>query len=213
MNRDSVVYVVIFAFLIAFVFVGVLSAAYIGTKTIVDDNREFAFYSALLSSLGLDVSDKASVESAFSSVEVAGYEGQDIYRLKNADNGYNYAIVVSGPGLWGTVSIVLAVSEDLSRIRGLSILDQNETPGLGGRITENWFLAQFKGESVSTSGIDVVQTGGSGDADRSNSKVDGITGATRTSDAMEAIVNKGLKTLREAVSSLSDSDFVSAAGR
>ncbi len=32
-----------------------------------------------------------------------------------------------------------------TRILGLAFLRHSETPGLGGRITEDWFLEQFRG--------------------------------------------------------------------
>ncbi len=109
-----------------------------------------------------------------------------------------YGTQFAGPGLWGTIEGVIAVTADLREIVGIEIVSDNETPGLGGRINEPWFKDQFRGERVTAGGIDVTQIAGDGDPDRVNGLIDGVTGATRTSDSMEAIVNRELQRLQNA---------------
>jgi Na+-transporting NADH:ubiquinone oxidoreductase subunit C len=106
------------------------------------------------------------------------------------------AVVQAGPGLWGTITAIVSSDAAVARLRGLEILSQNETPGLGGRVDEAWFKAQFKGELVGTLGV-TVNPAGPGDADHENARVDAITGASRTSQGIQAILDASLGRLRK----------------
>ena len=74
-------------------------------------------------------------------------------------------------------------------IVGLDIISHSETPGLGGRIEEDWFKEQFRGELIPPGGVRVMKGEGGMDLDQGNGMVDGVTGASLTSAAMETIVN------------------------
>jgi Na+-transporting NADH:ubiquinone oxidoreductase subunit C len=102
------------------------------------------------------------------------------------------------PGLWGPITAVLATDKAGTVIQGFAIVDQQETPGLGGRITEPWFTAQFKGKKTLPDGtIAFAQGTGKGNFDPNNGTVDAITGASRTSDFVKALVNKELALARQ----------------
>jgi len=79
---------------------------------------------------------------------------------------------------------------DLETIVGLEVLDHQETPGLGARITEDEFLQQFNGKVVRPELLVVKEAG-----DDKN-KVDAITGATRTSNAVQGIINDHVSKVR-----------------
>jgi Na+-transporting NADH:ubiquinone oxidoreductase subunit C len=68
-------------------------------------------------------------------------------------------------------------------IKGLAFTEQNETPGLGGRIEEDWYKEQFKGTTLSGSLSYGEETG-----------LDAITGATSTSNAVLKILNTFIET-------------------
>ena len=195
MNREGTVYTIVFVFIVSFAFVLLLSLTNQATIEQVELNREIVRQGAILSAMGIDAEGTDAIQEKYDSVAadpdaglyVATINGQVVY-------GAQFA----GPGLWGTFEGVLAVTADLSEVVGIEIVCDNETPGLGGRINESWFKDQFRGERVADDGITVTQTAGDGDPDPANSLVDGITGATRTSDSMEAIVNRELQRLRSA---------------
>lgn len=121
------------------------------------------------------------------------------------------AIVFSFPGLWDTITAVIAVSPGLTdegfmaeRFSGLRIVSHKETPGLGGRIEEEWFYRQFEG-LPSAMGVKVTMTGTGVTPARADdpvplspSEVDGITGATMTCRFLETGVNKMLQDLAAA---------------
>ncbi|MDC7246170.1 MAG: FMN-binding protein, partial [Sphaerochaetaceae bacterium] len=87
----------------------------------------------------------------------------------------------TGAGLWGPITIVVGFVDE-STLSGVSILSQNETPGLGARIEEPWFTAQFSGKSGPFTFVEE----GTASAD---DEIDSITGATRTSQAFRTIIN------------------------
>jgi Na+-transporting NADH:ubiquinone oxidoreductase subunit C len=98
------------------------------------------------------------------------------------------AVPLSGPGLWGRIDGVLALEPDLTTIKGVRFYKQSETPGLGGEIGADWFQIQFKGKSIlSQTGTPGFTIGKPGEVRDANS-VDGISGATMTSDRVEDIL-------------------------
>lgn len=99
------------------------------------------------------------------------------------------AVPFSGSGLWGPIKGVLALESDLKTIRGVRFYQQEETPGLGGEIGSEWFQRQFKGKKiVSGSGAPGFRVEKAGTPAADNA-VDGITGATVTSDRVQLILD------------------------
>jgi Na+-transporting NADH:ubiquinone oxidoreductase subunit C len=103
------------------------------------------------------------------------------------------AVPFSGPGLWGPIKGVLSLKPDLRTIRGIRFYQQEETPGLGGEIGAEWFQKQFEGkEIVSASnepGFRIVKPG----KDIDKNSVNGITGATMTSERVQMILDGLIK--------------------
>ena len=52
-------------------------------------------------------------------------------------SGGDVAFEISGSGLWGPIRGIVAVLPDMKTIKGITIIYQEETPGLGGRIGED----------------------------------------------------------------------------
>jgi Na+-transporting NADH:ubiquinone oxidoreductase subunit C len=104
-----------------------------------------------------------------------------------------YAIPINGQGFWGPVSGMVAVDPGISSIIGLAFYKHSETPGLGGRLTENWFTDQFRGLKLSPASrgetIFRLLPAGTGTAPND---LDAITGATMTSNAVTRILNRNL---------------------
>lgn len=186
MNKQSTIYSMVFMFIVAFAFVFLLSLTNEATRGMVELNQEVARKRAVLSALGIESLTDEEVLSRFEDVEQLDRDDTTIFRA-TVDGETVYAKQFAGSGLWGTIEGVLGVNGEVSRTVGLEIINHNETPGLGGRITEPWFKEQFAGEQIADDGIEF--TSGDGDTDHDNSEVDGITGATRTTESMERIVN------------------------
>ncbi len=192
MNKQSLIYTVIFTFLASFVFVTVLAFANDSTREQVQLNQEVARQRAILNALGVDYDGPEDVLAKFDELEIEDRDGIEFYMARKDDHTA-IAKEFSGSGLWGTIRGILAVQEDLSRTVGIEIIEHNETPGLGGRIDEPWFKEQLRNLRIVDGTIDVGGAG-DGDEDKENGEIDAITGATRTSDAMRVILSNELST-------------------
>ena len=140
---------------------------------------------------GIEAETLTEVDNAFKNIEEKTING-NIYYISSGAEGNVYASKYTGPGLWGKISGYIAMSQDISRVTGFAITDQVETPGLGARIGEEWFLEQLKGEKIVNQNI-VVLGGGTGDQSKDNGEIDGVTGATRTSDGIQSILTSAIQ--------------------
>lgn len=202
MKKDGLVYTIIFSFIITFIFVFMLSMSHELTKDKVAAYNSFSEKRAILSAFNIKISDEKEVLNTFKNkVKIKKINEKIVYYVE-IDNQSYYAKKFSGNGLWGTITGILAVNQNATRIYGLEILTHNETPGLGGRIEEDWFLKQFNNEAIIENKIAINTKGtGKGDYETDNGRLDAITGATQTTNFLEKIVNNEIikvkKLLRE----------------
>ena len=105
------------------------------------------------------------------------------------------AIRFAGPGLWAPIKGFLAMDPELTKIKGISFYEQEETPGLGGEIVQGWFLARFMGLSIRDAAGNPGIIIGAGE--NAPNRVDGISGATMTCDKVQAMLNEAIKSIVE----------------
>lgn len=117
----------------------------------------------------------------------------EVFFLRNDDGSLRSIVLpVSGYGLWSTLYGYLALEPDANTVAGLVFYDHGETPGLGGEIDNPAWRAQWVGKTLTDSDgrvqIEVVK--GSVDASSSTAqyKVDGLSGATLTSQGVSQLV-------------------------
>ena len=110
-----------------------------------------------------------------------------IYILRNGEDVSLAILPIAGAGYQGPIQGMLAMHGDMNTIAGLAITEQVETPGLGARIEEPAWQAQFPGIKVRDPSGKLRFTIQRGPA-TNDYEVDGITGATRTSNAMTQII-------------------------
>jgi Na+-transporting NADH:ubiquinone oxidoreductase subunit NqrC len=87
------------------------------------------------------------------------------------------------------ISLFVCVCPDLETIKGIEVLDHAETPGLGGRMTEDEFKRQFAGKKLKPK-ISIVR----GKERVDSNEVHAITGASYTSKGIENIINEAMET-------------------
>lgn len=194
MKKESRLYTIIFSFLITFVFV--LSLALLNASTIqkVQNNERLLKIKAILKAFGIEYDHDQEALLIFEKyVKINKLNNIDLYTYYGTKTFYG--IVFNGSGLWSNISGFLAVDENVERIIGIEFISQAETPGLGGRIEEDWFKKQFRFERLHDGSVK-MRIGGIGDFDTENGIVDAITGATSTSKAVEKIINEHLVILR-----------------
>ena len=89
-----------------------------------------------------------------------------------SDQGYN-----------GTIRILAGILPDNS-IKGLEIVEQTETPGLGAKISASAFKDQFQGKAIFSTRWMVKKDGGD---------IDAVTGATISPRAVVSALKTGLE--------------------
>jgi len=104
-----------------------------------------------------------------------------------------------GNGLQGEIHGAIALMDDLDTIKGITIIKQEETPGLGGRIGETEFLGQFKNKKLFPE-LRIVRQGKASGIN----EVDGITGATLSCNALQEMLNSESKKYIPAIKGTSD---------
>jgi Na+-transporting NADH:ubiquinone oxidoreductase subunit C len=109
------------------------------------------------------------------------------YFVMKEGNAEKVVIPVEGLAMWGTVYGFLALDRDGSTIRGLTYYDQKETPGLGGEIGNPAWQSLWAGrQAYDEKGVPAIRVikGQAGPADEDPHRVDGMSGATITSNAI-----------------------------
>jgi len=108
--------------------------------------------------------------------------------IYNNGSRTNYVIPMQGLGLWGPISAYLALDDDLNTVYGVVFDHEKETPGLGAEIKTDAFQNQFKGKKIydpdgSFASISVLKGSGH-DIEEEPHEVDGVSGATMTSNGV-----------------------------
>jgi RnfABCDGE-type electron transport complex G subunit len=163
------------------------------SSDVIEANRERGMKLAVLSALSVPLEDRTPEEVFGRSIKKVSTEAGTLY-LSEEEGSELAAFKISGPGFWGPISMLLAVDmKDLS-IRGLELLEQEETPGLGARIEESGFRESFAGKLLSQP----LRVRRKGEKLEPND-VAAITGATISSKAVEKIINESSHPYIEAI--------------
>jgi Na+-transporting NADH:ubiquinone oxidoreductase subunit C len=111
-----------------------------------------------------------------------------------------YTLPIEGKGLWSTLYGYLALDADLDTVRGITFYKHGETPGLGGEIEKDWFQENFVGKKIREGDEIVSVTVVKGhaadkypDPEQLEHHVDGISGATITSQGVTRMLKSGLE--------------------
>jgi len=194
-----------YMFFITLFFTSIVSGVKVLNEERIERNQKAKLQRIILSVLQIPRNGEPSdekvnqvFETRIKSIQVEGttlYLGYD----EEGKTILGYAFPVGGPGFWGPVFGMVAVDSEASKILGIAFYKHAETPGLGARITEDWFKDQFKGLPIfpveEGKKIFYLKPEGTGEAPN---ELDAVTGATGTSRAVEGFLNNGLdRYLRE----------------
>lgn len=202
----AAVMVIIVAFLLAFV----ASAL----KETQDANVANDTKGQILSALGYDKAtidvaaeyEKNVKDNVFADGELKAYEGKfnttygtlikngelHVFTGTTAGGEQAYVLPVVGRGLWGGLWGYVAVNETKDKVLGTYFYHESETAGLGARISEKWFQDQFVGKPIFGEDGEVALTVVKAGSAKTEYEVDGVTGATLTSNGVAAMVKEGL---------------------
>ncbi|HAZ09481.1 MAG: hypothetical protein A2047_01140 [Omnitrophica bacterium GWA2_41_15] len=154
------------------------------TEPLISKNEELKLKSAVLDVLEIPYDKLTALNIFKDKVKILTTDKDKFFISGDGAAAFEFY----GPGLWGPISGVASVNSDLSTIKTIKILHQEETPGLGSRISEHSFLKQFRGKEFSPKLIFMPEGKSS-----ANNEVDAITGATGSSKALERLLNSVLQ--------------------
>ena len=142
---------------------------------------------ALLNAEGVAVeNDTQKVFDALQSVKDSRAAGQ--FPIFKATDG-SVVVPLYGAGLWGPIWGYVALASDMNTVKGIVLDHSGETPGLGAEITTAKHQAMYVGKTVFEGeefvGI-TLKKGGA--AEGAMHEVDAITGGTKTSDGVSAMI-------------------------
>ncbi len=189
--RETRLYPIIFMLIITIIFIGILATFYQLSLNKVTQYREVQLKKLVLKVFEFPIQNIETDYLRYISKQEL--EGLTYYEAKSDSVLLGYCFPISGSGLWGTIQALLAVTPDFRKIINLEIVNQNETPGLGGRITENWFKEQFHGKILFDN--DVIRNFVLIPENEINedNEVNQITGATASSKAVVDMIYKNVK--------------------
>ena len=182
------VFPVVFMLVVTLVFISITTVIYTYTKEQISLNERLRLKEAVLYSAGVQLPDNpAEVDRMYDErvTEVRDEAGRTRYfEVKDPDSSAveGYVVIRTGAGLWGEITAAVGFDKNVESFTGLEILDQNETPGLGGRIGEAWFKDQFNGKRPP---LTTVPEGNPTD----QNQFQAITGASYSTAAIQDIMN------------------------
>lgn len=211
-NTYTIIYASVMVIIVAFMLAFISSVL----KPTQDANVENDTKGQILTSLNIDIKAPGfSVADEFKNVqdmlwngtELVPYAGKFLSSygsaikagelhvfVAQAEGETKYVLPVTGRGLWGGLWGYIALNADKKTVYGTYFYHESETAGLGARIGERWFQEQFNGkpvfagENTEAVALKVVKAG----ASKAENEIDGVTGATLTSDGVSAMVQDGL---------------------
>lgn len=170
----------------------VAAAILVGTDNFTHDrianNQEYALKSTILSAFELAAADDKVLDVYDQAITESEQDGNVFYYAKDGSVGFEF----SGRGLWGPIDGFLTLEPDLVTIKGIQIIYNEETPGLGGVVAEQWYLNKYKGKQFDPEIIVSKEADPS-----SNVEVDAITGASMTSTFFQQMLNKSYQQQKE----------------
>lgn len=122
----------------------------------------------------------------------ASFENNIFPVFESADG--RYVIPITGQGLWGPVWGYMAFEHDLNTVSGIILDHKGETPGLGAEIATPAHQALYKGKQIFEGDQFVSIKLKKGGATPGNlHEVDAISGGTKTSDGVSAMLYSSLE--------------------
>ncbi|MCR4854109.1 MAG: FMN-binding protein [Prevotella sp.] len=199
MNTNSNSYIIIYSTILVVIVAFLLAFVYQALKPMQDANVALDVKKQILYSLNIRNLDGAEAEAKYSEVvkEEQEVEGKKIYSCE-VDGKQLLVVAMKGMGLWGGISGYMAVEEkdDLWVVYGAYFNHESETAGLGAEIKDSqaWqekFIGKkiFKGDAKKVA-LSVVKK-----VDDPETQVDCVTGATLTSNGVDAMIKESLAVL------------------
>ena len=221
LNTNSNTYTMLYATGVVVIVAFLLAFAYAALKDRSDANERIDKKQQILAALNIRNLDKSDVEAKYKEVvmqdkvvdaqgnvkdegadkDKAGFTidrkdiGADnlpIY-ICEVDGKKKFVLPMVGKGLWGGIWGFVALDDDGQTVFGSYFSHESETAGLGSLIKEQKFQDAFVGkQAYSADGNAALKVVKSGAVQEAEHEVDGITGATLTSNGVRDMITEYL---------------------
>ena len=176
----NLIFILVLGGLSTFILSGVRSY----TLPIIEAYEELSLKRTILEAAGIEVNEQDDLDKITALLEENKIEekkkGEFEYYLSSDERRI---FGFTGRGLWGPIKVVISMNPDGKTIEKLRVVSQEETPGLGGRITEAGFLKKFEKKELPLQLVLRKEPEG-------NHEIDAISGATMTSQAFLKMINE-----------------------
>lgn len=161
------------------------------STVVIDLDRGAAAREVTPQTLDAALEDNANWRQLAPGEDLAGIgrrpDYSQVFLLRQDDRVSLVLLPMYAQGYNDVIQAMLALHGDMTTVAGFAVLGQSETPGLGGRIEEPSWLSRFAGRRVADASGDVRFAVARGPAS-TEYEVDGITGATRTGNAVTGMI-------------------------
>lgn len=174
--------VILFVLVLAILTSSILLGVQALTAERIINNQDAKIKSSILDANDIPYTLSSINETFDSKIEVIVIEDVTFYKnpITNA-----VTFLINGNGVWGPIEGIITLESDFETILNVSILQQEETPGLGGVIAERQYLETFVGK-VMVPRFEINKDPSENEA----YEIDSITGATNTSKRVEEFLNE-----------------------
>lgn len=207
-DKNGNAYIIMYSTVMVVIVAVLLAVAALALKPRQDANDLNEKKQNILASLSAqDQSYDEYIDAYVVDKEGRRIEGEDVFALLNdlpgtfeagkfpifeAKDG-RVVIPVTGMGLWGPVWGYVALEKDMDSVSGIIMAHKGETPGLGAEIATPKYQANFVGKTIFEGDKFVSVTLRKGGAKDPAHEVDAISGGTKTSDGVTAMLYNSLE--------------------
>ena len=198
LNTNSNAYIIIYSAILVVIVAFLLAFVYQALKPMQDANVALDIKKQILYSLNIRDLDGAEAEAKYAEVVKAEKEidGQKIYDCQ-IDGKDIVVASLKGMGLWGGISGYIAINGD-DTVYGAYFNHESETAGLGAEIKDSQaWQEKFIGKKIYDADGNVVLSVVK-KVENPETQVDCVTGATLTSNGVDAMIKDCLKNVKKA---------------
>ena len=195
-NTNSNAYIIIYSAILVVIVAFLLAFVYQALKPMQDANVALDVKKQILYSLNIRNLDGAEAEAKYAEVVKDEQEqnGQNIYACE-IDGKAVKVVSLKGMGLWGGISGYLAIDPE-GKVYGAYFNHEGETAGLGAEIKDSQaWQEKFIGKQIWDENGNVVLSVVK-KVENPAAQVDCVTGATLTSNGVDAMLKDGLKNVK-----------------
>lgn len=195
LNTNSNSYIIIYSAVLVVIVAFLLAFVYQALKPMQDANVALDVKKQILYSLNIRNLDGAEAEAKYSEVvkAEADMDGRKYY-MCNIDGENVMVVALKGMGLWGGISGYIALhNRQQPTVYGVYFNHESETAGLGAEIKDSQaWQEKFIGKRVYDDNYDVALSVVK-KVDDATTQVDCVTGATLTSNGVDAMLKDCLQ--------------------